>query len=189
MSYEYLQHYGIKGQRWGIRRFQNEDGSLTDAGKARIAKKAPEYLPSKSTGLYNTVKFDKKGKIKSGANRLRLSELFAEDDIKRTWEENKKAYDSLKNKWASATLKDLGLKDSPKGRRDVKAVLKDIDPGYTFELRRPYKDEDILSETQLKEFRKRKKEISHPVREKVKGHAEKAKKVIDAASSIKKLVF
>ena len=24
-----LYHHGIKGQRWGIRRFQNEDGSLT----------------------------------------------------------------------------------------------------------------------------------------------------------------
>lgn len=39
MSYElisypdYLAHYGIKGQKWGVRRFQNEDGSLTPAGK------------------------------------------------------------------------------------------------------------------------------------------------------------
>lgn len=31
----YLAHHGIKGQRWGIRRFQNEDGSLTNKGKAR----------------------------------------------------------------------------------------------------------------------------------------------------------
>lgn len=30
-----LQHYGIKGQKWGVRRFQNEDGSLTPAGKER----------------------------------------------------------------------------------------------------------------------------------------------------------
>lgn len=28
-----LYHHGIKGQKWGVRRFQNEDGSLTDAGK------------------------------------------------------------------------------------------------------------------------------------------------------------
>lgn len=31
----YLIHHGIKGQRWGFRRFQNDDGSLTDAGKRR----------------------------------------------------------------------------------------------------------------------------------------------------------
>lgn len=30
-----LYHHGIKGQRWGVRRYQNEDGSLTSAGKKR----------------------------------------------------------------------------------------------------------------------------------------------------------
>lgn len=30
-----LYHHGIKGQKWGIRRYQNEDGTLTNAGKAR----------------------------------------------------------------------------------------------------------------------------------------------------------
>lgn len=30
-----LYHHGIKGQQWGVRRYQNEDGSLTPAGKER----------------------------------------------------------------------------------------------------------------------------------------------------------
>lgn len=34
-NYNYLVHHGIKGQKWGIRRYQNEDGTLTTAGKAR----------------------------------------------------------------------------------------------------------------------------------------------------------
>lgn len=33
-----LYHYGIQGQKWGVRRFQNPDGSLTEAGKKRIRK-------------------------------------------------------------------------------------------------------------------------------------------------------
>lgn len=33
-----LSHSGIKGQKWGVRRFQNEDGSLTEAGKRRYLK-------------------------------------------------------------------------------------------------------------------------------------------------------
>ena len=32
---QHLSHHCIKGQKWGIRRYQNEDGTLTDAGKAR----------------------------------------------------------------------------------------------------------------------------------------------------------
>ena len=30
-----LRHHGIKGQKWGVRRFQNDDGSLTPIGKLR----------------------------------------------------------------------------------------------------------------------------------------------------------
>lgn len=34
----HLEHFGIKGQKWGIRRFQNEDGSYTPEGKERYYK-------------------------------------------------------------------------------------------------------------------------------------------------------
>lgn len=37
-SYDYLSHYGIMGVKWGVRRYQNEDGSLTEAGKKRQAR-------------------------------------------------------------------------------------------------------------------------------------------------------
>ena len=36
----YLAHFGIKGQKWGIRRFQNPDGTLTPEGKRRYYKNA-----------------------------------------------------------------------------------------------------------------------------------------------------
>lgn len=35
---DYLEHHGIKGQKWGVRRFQNPDGSLTPRGKRRFSK-------------------------------------------------------------------------------------------------------------------------------------------------------
>ena len=33
-----LYHHGIKGQKWGVRRYQNKDGTLTAAGKKREQK-------------------------------------------------------------------------------------------------------------------------------------------------------
>lgn len=41
----YLAHFGVKGMKWGVRRYQNPDGSLTSAGKFRQAKK--EYKLTK----------------------------------------------------------------------------------------------------------------------------------------------
>lgn len=38
MNETYISHSGIKGQKWGVRRFQNEDGTLTEAGKERYGK-------------------------------------------------------------------------------------------------------------------------------------------------------
>ena len=38
-----LMHHGIKGQRWGIRRYQNKDGSLTPAGRKKVAKLKSQY--------------------------------------------------------------------------------------------------------------------------------------------------
>ena len=35
---DYLYHHGVKGMKWGVRRYQNADGTLTDAGKKRIGK-------------------------------------------------------------------------------------------------------------------------------------------------------
>ena len=36
----YLEHHGIKGQKWGVRRFQNDDGTWTDEGKKRYGEES-----------------------------------------------------------------------------------------------------------------------------------------------------
>lgn len=53
---ETLTHYGIKGMRWGIRRFQNKDGSLTPAGKKRYAENDSESEKSKVSEDYRRAR-------------------------------------------------------------------------------------------------------------------------------------
>ena len=43
MEEQILIHHGIKGQRWGVRRYQNEDGSLTEAGKKHYALEGSKW--------------------------------------------------------------------------------------------------------------------------------------------------
>ena len=39
ITYDEIKHHGIKGQKWGVRRYQNADGSLTAKGKQRYGTK------------------------------------------------------------------------------------------------------------------------------------------------------
>jgi len=50
-----LFHYGIKGQKWGIRRFQNKDGTLTFLGKRRLAKEIKRRSDSQLESRRNTA--------------------------------------------------------------------------------------------------------------------------------------
>lgn len=47
----YLQHHGIKGMHWGVRKYENYDGTLTPAGRKRYAKLASKYDKKSSKSL------------------------------------------------------------------------------------------------------------------------------------------
>lgn len=49
---DYLAHHGIKGQKWGVRRFQNEDGTYTEEGKRR--RQAEFYREVAKDAAYQT---------------------------------------------------------------------------------------------------------------------------------------
>ena len=55
-SDEYLEHFGVRGQKWGIRRYQNPDGTLTEAGKKRYYNDDGSFTDAGKKRLYEDAK-------------------------------------------------------------------------------------------------------------------------------------
>lgn len=75
-----LYHHGILGQRWGIRRFQNKDGSLTNAGKRHRKQQDDVEAKPKPKSIKDMTDDEIVKKINRLTNEKKLIEL--ENDLK-----------------------------------------------------------------------------------------------------------
>ena len=81
----YLAHYGIMGMKWGVRRYQNADGSLTAAGKERYGsdgKVGGGSVSAKAKTAKNILKSDsgsRSSKALKEARRKDMDELSTQE--------------------------------------------------------------------------------------------------------------
>ena len=69
-SDEELSHHGILGQKWGVRRYQNKDGSLTSAGKSRYQNEDGSLTDSEQKKLSKSIIKDYKKTNQATTDRI-----------------------------------------------------------------------------------------------------------------------
>lgn len=156
-----LYHHGIKGQKWGVRRYQNADGSLTAAGEKRYAKQ--EYKKDKKirkqlerdatdtaewlkTMKYNKWAYDNSKRTYDTDRDKDLQKSFRNLDTyykalnKQRVEKAIAHVDAMKEKYQDKKIKDVNVKTSKNGEAYIHRAL--LSDGTSKELKvRNYLDE------------------------------------------------
>lgn len=102
-----LQHHGILGMKWGVRRFQNKDGSLTAAGKKRKNNYA-------STSLKSALARRSNEKVDEGFKK---------------WNENSKKRDNAIELGKKATAAKLAYEKDP-SNKELESAYKSANKAY-----------------------------------------------------------
>ena len=123
-----LYHHGIKGMKWGVRRFQRKDGSLTSAGKKRYlddpsvksskAKMESDRAKQRLANAEYNKAYNKASYIPTKSNRQALNKAYA-DKIKADSEYRRSKFDYSTNKEA-VRLRESGKEIKNKSKHRLK---------------------------------------------------------------------
>lgn len=128
-----LYHHGVKGQKWGVRRYQNKDGSLTSAGKKRARTKDSfntNHRPTQLTRRGELVASKPDGVSKrqyNKAKRAAFREGYAYDKTFKSQAKLKDKLSVMGNKYDSEIDK-YSNENSAKAYQ--KAYMKDAEAAY-----------------------------------------------------------
>lgn len=117
-----LSHHGILGQKWGIRRFQYEDGSLTPAGKERYGKGSPRDAKSEAKAKHKKEMRSKVSAYEKAFNKASEMEDAADEE----WAKTKEMHKAL-GKTIFGRINEVSKAQVGKGSEAAKEYLKQFD--------------------------------------------------------------
>ena len=125
-----LLHSGVKGMKWGIRRYQNKDGSLTNAGKKRYNKEMEKLRAEKrvlKTQAATKAKLDKLAAAEKENEELKKSLTAKPKDESKIASHKKMSNEELSRRIERLKLEkeyvDLNKDTTVKGKKVLMAAL------------------------------------------------------------------